>query len=204
MTTAAGREFQPSFSPDGKRLAFSASGDTGENTDVYVQTLGAGQPYRLTRDPSADLSPVWSPDGSRIAWVRSGPNDTAVFVSPVTGGVHGKVADLYPNRIEALGRQLDWSPDGQWFAAADKSSEHSPFRIVMIGARDGQKRQLTLPPESIIGDMAATFSPDGRSVAFLRVVSSGVSDVYIVPVEGGEPRRVTNDNRYILALTLGA
>ncbi len=203
VTSAAGREFQPAFSPDGKKVVYSATGETGENTDVYVQTLGGGQPFRLTRDPADDLSPVWSPDGSRIAWLRTGSQETAVFVSPALGGVHGKVADLYPNRIEAVGRHLDWSSDGRWLAAADKESESAPFRIVLIGSADGQKRQLTMPPESIIGDMAPSFSPDGKWLAFIRAVSSGIGDVYVIPVTGGEPRRVTTDNRYILAMTWG-
>jgi Tol biopolymer transport system component len=40
-------------------------------------------------------------------------------------------------------------------------------------------------------------------VAFIRAVSSGVNDIYVVPVKGGEPRRVTADNRYILSMTWG-
>lgn len=203
VTSAAGKEFQPVFSPDGKKVVYSGSGETGENIDVYVQTIGAGQPFRLTRDVADDLSPVWSPDGSKIAWLRLGPAETAVFVSPSLGGVHGKVADVFPNRIEAVGRHLDWSADGQWLAAADKAVESAPFRIVLIGAQDGHKRQLTLPPENIIGDMAPAFSPDGKWLAFIRAVASGVNDIYVVSVDGGEPRRVTTDNRYILAHTWG-
>jgi Tol biopolymer transport system component len=203
VTSAAGREFQPSFSPDGKRLVYASSGESGENIDVYVQTIGSGQPFRLTRDRADDLSPVWSPDGSKIAWLRTGPQETAVFVSPALGGVHGKVADLSPNRIEAVGRHLAWSPDGHWLAAADRIAADAPFRIVLIGARDGHKRQLTLPPENTIGDMSPAYSPDGKSLAFIRAAASGVHDIYVVPAAGGEARRVTADNRYILSLTWG-
>src|SRR5204863_8327514 len=199
LTSSPGREFQPSISPDGKKVVYSASGETGENTDIYVQTLGVVQPFRLTTDAAADLSPVWSPDGLRIAWLRTGPKETAIFVSPAGGGaIHGKIADVFPSRIEAVGRHLDWSPDGQWLAAADKNSAVSPFRIVLIEARDGRKNPVTLPPESSIGDMAPAFSPDGKSLAFIRAMSSGVNDVYTVPVEGGESRRATFDNRYSL------
>jgi Tol biopolymer transport system component len=203
VTSAPGREFQPAFSPDGQKIVYSASGERGENVDIYVQRLEGGQVFRVTRDDAADLSPVWSPDGSKIAWLRTAAKETAVFVSPASGGVHGKVADLYPNRIEAVGRHLDWSPDGRWLAAADKQSEAGPFRITLIGAADGQKQPLTAPPENIIGDMAPSFSPDGKSLAFIREVSSGIGDVYVIPVAGGEARRVTKDNRYILALTWG-
>jgi Tol biopolymer transport system component len=203
VTSAPGREFQPSFSPDGKRVVYSASGETGENTDVYVQTIGTPQPFRLTTDRAEDLSPVWSPDGERIAWLRTGPQETAIFASPVGGGVHAKIADLFPTRVESVGRHLDWSPDGKWLAASDKEAPGLPFRIVLIDVATGKKRQATMPAENIIGDMAPCFSPDGKWLAFLRAVSSGIGDVWIAPVAGGEPRRVTTDNRSILAMTWG-
>ncbi len=203
VTSSPGREFQPSFSPDGKRVVYVTSGETGENTDIYVQTIGGGQPFRLTTDAAEDMSPVWSPDGARIAWLRTGPKETAIFVSPAGGGTHVKIANVFSSRIEAVGRHLDWSPDGEWVAASDKDSTGAPFRIVLIGVRDGRKHQVTLPPENIIGDVSPAFAPDGKSLAFIRAVSSGVDDIYTVPVEGGTPRRVTSDNRYILAMTWG-
>lgn len=203
ITSAPGREFQPSFSPEGKRVVYAATGERGENTDIYIQTVGGSQPFRLTTDPADDLSPVWSPDGGRIAWLRTGPKETAIFVSPSSGGVHRKIADVFPARIESVGRHLDWSPDGEWLAASDKPGAGAPFRIVLIEVATGRKRQLTMPPENIIGDMAPAFAPDGRTLAFIRAVSSGVSDVWTIPLRGGEPRRVTSDNRSVLAMTWG-
>jgi len=203
LTTMQGKEFHPAFSPDGLRIAYAASGETGENTDIYVQAINGSQVMRLTTNPAEDVSPAWSPDGSRIAWLRMGKQETAIFVSPSMGGVHGKVADLFPARIDVVGRQLDWSPDGNWLATSDKPSDGQPFRIVLIGARDGSKHELTLPPEKIIGDVSPAFSPDGKDVAFIRAVSSGVNDVYVASVAGGTVRRVTFDNRYLLSLTWG-
>jgi eukaryotic-like serine/threonine-protein kinase len=203
LTSAPGREFQPSFSPDGKRVVYSASGESGENIDVYWQTIGGSQPVRLTTDKAQDLSPAWSPDGAQIAWLRTGPQETAIFVAPAVNGTHAKVADLFPTRVESVGRHLDWSPDGKSLAASDKDAPGLPFRIVFIDVATGRKRQATMPPENIIGDMAPCFSPDGKWLAFLRAVSSGVGDVWVAPVAGGEPRRVTTDNRSILAMTWG-
>jgi serine/threonine protein kinase len=203
LTSAPGREFQPSFSPDGKGVVYSASGENGENIDVYRQAIGGSQAVRVTTDEAQDLSPVWSPDGARIAWLRTGPKETAIFAAAVAGGVHAKIADLFPTRVESVGRHLDWSPDGASLAASDKEVPGLPFRIVFIDVATGRKRQATMPPENIIGDMAPCFSPDGKWLAFLRAVSSGVGDVWIAPVAGGQPRRVTTDNRSILAMTWG-
>jgi Tol biopolymer transport system component/serine/threonine protein kinase len=201
VTSMAGREFQPYFSPDGKKLVYVWGGENNENWDIYMQALDGGQPRRITTDRADDLSPVWSPDGLRIAWLRSKREETAVYVAPVAGGVHGKVADLFPTRVEAVGRHLDWSPDGRFLAAADKTLPEQPFRIILIGSKDSVKRDLTLPPEKIIGDVSPAFSPDGKWLAFLRTVSSGVNDIWVTQITGGPARRVTFENRQVLSLT---
>jgi Tol biopolymer transport system component len=200
LTSLPGIESQPYFAPDGKRIVYVWSGENGENSDIYVQSLEDGSVRRITTDPAKDVSPVWSPDGSRIAWLRTGAAESGVFVSKVSGGVHGKVADLYPVRVEALGRQLDWSPDGRFIAAADKSRLEFPFHIVLIEVASGNKHEVTLPPDGTIGDMSPAFSPDGQSIAFLRAISSGVTEVYLTGVQGGGARRLTFDNRSVDSL----
>ena len=201
LTTASGKEFHPAFSPDGRRIAYASSGENGNNTDIYIQPVNSTQVTRLTTDPAEDVSPAWSPDSSRIAWLRMSPKETAVFVAPVAGGTHGKMVDLFPARIEVVGRQLDWSPDGKWLTTSDKPSADEPFRIILVDAHDNRKSEVTLPPEKIIGDVSPAFSPDGKWIAFIRAFSSGVNDVYVAPVTGGAARRVTFDNRYLLSLT---
>ena len=116
-------------------------------------------------------------------------------------GTHGKMADVYPIRVEAVGRHLDWSPDGEYLAAPDKSQAEEPFHIVLIRVKDGARTVVTLPPDKIIGDLSPAFSPDGKSLAFLRAVSSGVEDVYVGPSRGGPPLRLTSDNRDALSVT---
>ena len=64
---ALGEIFNPTWSPDGKQIAFSAQ--VGGLTDLFAYDLGTGQLQRLTEDPYADLAPAWSPDGTQIAFV---------------------------------------------------------------------------------------------------------------------------------------
>ena len=200
VTSLPGLETQPYFAPDGKRIVYVRSSEDAGNSDIYVQSLQDGSVRRLSNDPANDLSPVWSPDGSRIAWLRTGSKETAIFVAGVNGGVQAKVTDVYPVRVEALGRHLDWSPDGKLLAAADKAGPEFPFHIVLIGVDGGGKREATLPPDGSIGDMSPAFSPDGKWVAFLRAISSGVSEVYVAPIEPGVARRLTFDNRNAASL----
>ena len=48
-------------------------GAEADNTDIYVQQIGAGAPLRLTDSPRNDYNPVWSPDGRWIAFLRGDP-----------------------------------------------------------------------------------------------------------------------------------
>jgi Tol biopolymer transport system component len=111
------------------------------------------------------------------------------------------VADVYPIRVEAVGRDLDWSPDGEYLAVPDRSQPEEPFHIALIRVKDGARTIVTMPPDKIIGDLSPAFSPDGKSIAFLRAVSSGVDDVYVAPARGGPATRLTSDNRNAVAVT---
>src|SRR6185369_15945358 len=121
-------------------------------------------------------------------------------VAQAAGGVPQKLAALFPDRVEVIGRQLDWSPDGSSIAVTDKAASVDQFHIFLISVKDGSRREVMVPSDRIIGDMCPTFSPDGKQLAFLRAISSGMGDIYVVPVEGGQPRRITFDNRYIVGL----
>jgi Tol biopolymer transport system component len=93
---------------------------------------------------------------------------------------------------------MDWSRDGLSLAVADKNSPEEPFRIVLVTVATGEKRPLTAPPAKTIGDTSPVFSPDGKSISFIRAPSSGVTDLYVMPLAGGEPKRLTFDNRSML------
>ena len=118
VTSLPGTESQPYFSPDGKKIVYVWSGENGENSDLYVQSLDDGAVRRITTDPADDLSPC----GRRTA--RGSPGCEPGAAKPRSSwrmwpaGLHGKVADVYPIRLEAVGRHLDWSPDGEYLAAA--------------------------------------------------------------------------------------
>lgn len=201
FTTLQGNERQAAFSPDGRRIAFVWGGPDDDNADIYIRPLDGGDLLRLTTNEAEDVSPVWSPDGARIAFLRTGKQDTAVFVSPSGGGVHGIVTEVYPARVEAEGRHIDWSPDGRWLALADRRNASEPFRIFLVDPDTGEKRPLTEPPEGAIGDSGPAFSPDGKWISFLRSPSSGITELYVRPLESGEERRVTHDGRAIISQT---
>jgi Tol biopolymer transport system component/DNA-binding winged helix-turn-helix (wHTH) protein len=192
LTTYPGRESQPAFSPNGDRIAFVWSGEKDDNQDVYVRMVDGGNWVRLTADPGDDVNPVWSPDGRTIAFYRSSPGGDGIFLVPALGGAERKLADVWANRF-GFGSHtwIHWSPDGKWLAVSDKTSADEPFSLFLLSPETREKRRATSPPTSVVGDCSPAFSPDGKRLAFVRVVSAVVGEVYLVSMDGGETRRLT-------------
>ena len=202
LTSYVGMEFTPAFSPDGKQVAFAWNGEKGDNYDIYVKLVEAGTPHRLTTHPAQDTFPTWSPDGSHIAFRRHTNESDAIYLIPSLSGPERKLADLFPRLLGAAvgGDGLAYSVDGKFLAVPDKSSAGEPFSIVLISTETGEKRKLSSPPAESVGDNTPAFSPDGRQLAFSRMSGQGVEDIYQVAAEGGEPRQLTFDNRFITDL----
>jgi Tol biopolymer transport system component/DNA-binding winged helix-turn-helix (wHTH) protein len=194
LTTYPGRESQPAFSPDGNQIAFVWSGAKDDNTDVYVRLVDGGNWVRLTDDPGDDVNPVWSPDGRTIAFYRSSPDGDGIFLVPALGGAERKLTGVWANRF-GFGSHtwIHWSPDGKWLVVSDKTSAEEPFSLFLLSPETGEKRRVTSPPASVVGDCSPAFSPDGQRVAFVRVISALVGEIYLVSVNGGEPKRLTFD-----------
>jgi len=197
FTSFPGDEGQPKFSPDGESIAFVWDGPDGKDQNIYVQKINADTPRRLTDHSAGDMSPVWSPDGSQVAFLRVlKPVLYGIFSVPAGGGPERKWGEV-TGVVAGAGAEphLDWSPDGRYFAVAEKVSLALPRCIVLISAADGRRRQLTWPDQSSPGDSYPEFSPDGKSVAFRRGIAVSVEDIWVAPVAGGLARRVTHDNR---------
>jgi Tol biopolymer transport system component/predicted Ser/Thr protein kinase len=203
FTSFPGQKSQPVFSPDGNAIAFAWGGDKDDNRDIYVKLIGAGTPLRLTTNPDADSSPAWSPDGRFIAFFRQSVAGGAYYLVPSLGGSERKLADAYTTNQNVFGRGgrlLDWSPDGKFLAVADQlSPKDSRPSIVLISAESGQRKVVTSPHGPYVA--SPTFSPDGKNIAFLQGLGYLAHEIYIVPVAGGEARRLTFDQRIIDGLT---
>jgi Tol biopolymer transport system component len=199
LTSYVGFENLPAFSPDGKQIAFAWDGEKKDNLDIYVKLVEAGTPHRLTTHPANDSFAAWSPDGSHIAFRRHTQESDTVYLIPSLSGPERKLADIFPRLLgyRAGGDGLAYSLDGKFLAVPDKNSAGEPFSIILISTETGEKRRLTSPPAGSLGDNSPVFSPDGRQLAFSRMSGQGVEDIYLMAADGGEPRRLTFDNRYI-------
>jgi Tol biopolymer transport system component len=198
LTSYEGSELDPCFSSDGSQVAFAWNGEKGDNFDIYVKLVGGSSPVRLTTDSAPDLWPAWSPDGKRIAFQRYRPDAPGIWsVSPL-GGAEQKLAD-----VAATG-QMSWSPDGKWLAVALATTKSLAGGIFLVPASGGEPRRLTSPKPPAF-DVHASFSPNGRMLAYSSCTSRFPCDVFLQQLDSkylpvGGPRRMTRQGVLITGL----
>jgi Tol biopolymer transport system component/DNA-binding winged helix-turn-helix (wHTH) protein len=196
VASLPGNERDPALSPDGTRVAFAWNGGTGENFSLYVQLVDGEAPLRLTRKNGVeDRAPAWSPDGQHLAFTRSTSGDCQILIVSALGSGERSIAPCGDRDY----RRLAWSPDGRWLALSRRETG-GPLEIQLLSLETLERRVITHPSASILGDTSPAFSPDGRWLAFVRNVTDGVGDLYRVLANGGEPTRLTFDNRDTMGL----
>ncbi len=218
LITYPGTTGSPTFSPDGNDIAFSWNGEKQDNTDIYRKMIGRGQSLQLTSDPAPDILPAWSPDGRHIAFLRYLDRGRyGVFLLPPLGG-SGSEQKLVETRahgsLSMLGAPclgLAWSQDSRWLVTTDRNgpeqqSSSQPgakpaYGLHLLSVETGEKRGLTSPPPEI-GDQGAVFAPDGRTLAFVRVLDFDRSVIYRLHLTDelwpkGEPERLESVNRRV-------
>jgi Tol biopolymer transport system component len=189
VTTDAAVERAIALSPDGRLLAFTRL--DGDSTNLYVKQIGGGEALRIAEGLHRGSELSWSPDGQEIGCSRPIERDgrvdhDAIVAVPALGGAERRLTTA----ITAT-HGLAWSPDGTRIAITDTESAGERDGLFLVSLETGEKRRLTRPPaEFLWGDRNPRFSPDGRTLAFLRA-SDVMNDIHVVSVEGGEPRRLT-------------
>jgi Tol biopolymer transport system component len=205
LTTVPGIARYPSLSPDGDRVAFTWTGATQDNPDVYVQQIGSGDPLRLTSDPGNDFNPVWSPDGRWIAFLRSQSEagHSEVRLVPPLGGPDRKLAEIrVRSGLLVAPPYLTWCPDGSCLIATDSPAEGTPDALFVISRETGAKRQLTHPAAPALGDVSPTVSSDGRRLVFRRTAGLFVGELYELAL--GRSTTAVGDARRLTPATLNA
>ena len=202
LTSFRGFEVNPALAPDATRVAFAWNGESQDNFDIYVAAIPSGAPLRLTSHVADDVSPAWSPDGRTSAFLRrlNGEKAELMLISAVRGP-ELKLADVHETPWFAPRKPttIAWAPDGSWIAVAHVDSGGGREAIYGFSIT-GEKRRLTFPPPGVRDSMPA-LSPDGRTLAFCRLLGGFVSDIWLVPLDAnlrpsGKERPLTNNKRW--------
>jgi Tol biopolymer transport system component/DNA-binding winged helix-turn-helix (wHTH) protein len=205
LTTYAGREYEPALAPDGNRVAFAWSGpdvSIGRVASIYVKQIGEERALRLTSVSGAiDFGPDWSPDGAYIVFGRfpaptapPGTVEEGIYIVPAMGGAERRVHRTNWTLGPIVDSSVVWASDGKTIAFPDRPVGQSHYALFALDVATLSARQVTFPPQSSYGDIHVAFSPDARTLGFLRGTKDGM-DVYVIPAVGGSERRLTFDNR---------
>ena len=203
---------KPSFSPDGSRIAFTASPTLwlrDGRDDVYVLALEGDKLEKITSNLGPDESPVFSPDGRTIAFLTTGDES-----EPLPDGTQipdlrnarlalydvsaGTIRDLGDKAFDRIPGEPRWAPGGDrlLFTVGDRAYQEV-YAYELAGRR---YLKLTNGALAILGNS----SRDG-SVAVLTMESpSSPAEVFVSGPDFARPRRLTTMNPQVEALALGA
>ena len=174
LDTAGAQNRDPSWAPDGRRLAFTSTRDGNE--EIYVWDSDSGVQTRITSDAARDRDPAWSPDGTRLMFESTRDGNPELYVVPASGGV--------PSRITfdpADDRQPAWSSTGRIAFASNRTGDFELFSM----AEDGSGlAQLTRAPNL---DVDPTWAPAGDRLAYVHG-GFGDLDVRVIGADGTNDR----------------
>lgn len=128
--------------------------------------------------------PAWSPAGDAIAYLFDNPDvGFRLWRCDLATGERRQLSDQ-----PAVGRPA-WSPDGRWLAVVRGNTEGGSDIWLVDATGSGEERRLV---GGAWETRSPSFSPDGKTLAFLSG-EAGSLDVWVVPVEGGTPKQLTEN-----------
>lgn len=196
-----------SWSPDGTRIAFSATLNPdliqGVTSDIYLLNLADNAVKKLVSQPGPDNNPSWSPDGKQIVF-SSAMGKTVFFhtntrlaVIPADGEV--AVPRSLTDSFDEQPGFVEWNKDGIYFTGLQKTASHL-FRVDPASAKKLVAR-ITAPDNLMAGGFSLT--RDGRRMAFTASSPTTLGEVYITDLDRFAPRVLTNMSEQAKAFVLG-
>jgi len=123
LTSHAGEELFPKFSPDGRWIAFT--GEYDGNADVFVIPAAGGEPRRLTFHPAADMVLGWTPDSKKVLFRSTRTSFSQRFQKLFLVPVEGSLPEELPLPEAGLS---SFSPDGKRLAYNPISTEFRTWK----------------------------------------------------------------------------
>ena len=181
VSARSGVNGAPTFSPDGRKLALTLSGSTG-NLDIYVLDLATQALTRITEDPAIDTEPAWSADGQTLYFTSDRGGGPQIYAVPAQAGGRARRVTFgvsYAARARV-------SPDGKLLAIV--TQESSGFRVAAVDIASGQITPLSRGAL----DESPSFAPNGAVLIYAgRERGQGI--LATISVDGQVSLRLKSD-----------
>ncbi len=178
----------PSWSPDGKQIAFTTN-LTGR-LNLWRVGADSGWPIQLSQSDDRQLGAAWSPDGKWIAYEQDhgGAETYDLYAVPASGGAPVNLT----NTPEISETNALWSPDARMVAFASKPKSSPITNVAILTADTRSTRVLTHESSADQGWSAAAWSHDSRFLFATRAdVGYNNADIYRINVATGETENLT-------------
>ena len=180
LTPVENNDGFPSWSPDGKQIAFCSN--RRGNMNIFVMNADGSDVRRLTSNEANDIVPAWSPDGKQIAFTSPHESGNA-FVMNADG--------TQESPLIVRGRPVAWSPDGQSLLIENDG------QLVLSGADGRNPKELTKAGKPALD---GEYSPDGKAV-FYRSKVNGTWTLMSVDTERSSQKRIWSDSGKLLGFS---
>src|SRR5688500_5688893 len=200
LTSTKAGESDVSWSPDSRRLAFSARRDGDEANQIYILDLAGGEARRVSNLSTGARTPRFSPDGSRLAYTSSvypgAPDDEAnrkAAKDERDRKYRVRAYESFPIRLWDR-----WIDDKQIHLIVQPVDSGARARDIMAGTQLVRTTGFGVPTaDGSREDIDAAWSPDGGSLVFPATVgrtgaaySEVPTHLYRIPASGGEPVKI--------------
>jgi len=146
----------PSWSPDGKRLAYVSF--ESKHPEVFIQDMNTSQRRSVSKLPGINGAPAWSPDGKKLALTLSHKGNPDIYVLDLASGKRRQLT-----RSFAIDTEPTWTPDGKQVAFT--SDRGGRPQIYQVSASGGRPKRLTFEGDN---NARPDFSPDGKQLIFIN------------------------------------
>ena len=192
LTSDAASDSSPAWSPNGELIAFVSKRGEDKEPQLYVIPVGGGEARRVTNVPTGVMAPKWFPDSRRIAFLSQVFPDAKNW-----GDQKARVEKERDKKMTAL--VWDKAPISYW----DHWLQARETHVYAVSVDGGDPQAITFgraPSLDVAEPDVSSFdiSPDGTELAFAADTDkSGIDpnfDVFVMPIDAGEPRNITTDN----------
>jgi len=192
-----------SWSPDGTRIAFSATVNPdliqGATADIYVLTVADKSVKKLVSQAGPDTGPVFSPDGRTLVFssamgsAKYFHTNSRLAVVPIEGGTPRSITDTFDESPNIVA----WNTAGLFFSGSQKTASH----VFRVDPATGTFTRVSQPDGLMVG--GASFTSDGKTLAFTAPSATSLNEVFISSEAPFAPRQLTTMTDQVKGWTLG-